>query len=133
MKRNSYQDLGTYSIGDRRPYPYFIFTDKEYNPSLKKLISRELDPSDYTAIKFCARHENNNKDVDSHASDDIYSNMTSDGNGVYHYVFGAGEINKTGRWYVRIEFERSDGTKFHHEETWYFDVINKMPGRFGDL
>jgi len=133
MKRNSYQDLGTYAIGDRYPYPYFVFTDKEYDSTHKRLVDVELDPTNYTAIKFCARHESNNQDVDDHTKDDIYANLTSDGNGVYHYVFGSDEINKAGKWYVRIEFERSDGKKFHHEEVWFFDVTNKMPGRFGDL
>lgn len=133
MTTDSWQNLGNYSILDRYPYPYFVFTEKQFNVTSKRFDILELDPADYTAIKFCARHESNNGNIDDHALDDIYEDLTSDGAGVYHYVWASDDLVKAGRWQVRLEFEKTSGEKFHHKQTFYFDVEHKMPGKFGDL
>jgi hypothetical protein len=128
------QYLGEYAIGDGFPFPYFVFTEKQFNITNQRFDTVALDPADYTAIKFSARHENNNNDFDDHASDDIYANLTSDGGGVYHYEWALSpdDLDKVGRWAVRIEFERISGEKFHADQEWYFDVVHKTSGKFGD-
>ncbi len=133
MPTNDTSYLGTYAINDEFPWPYFVFTEKKFDVPTKRFNIVELVPADYTVIKFSARHEDNNTDVDDHANDDIYVNLTSDGNGVYHFVWPVSALNKIGRWTVRIEFERaSDAKKFHAEDDLYFIVAHKTSGRFGD-
>ena len=125
--------LGTYAIGDEFPQPFFVFTEKQFDLTNKRFNIVALDPAAYTAIKFSARHEQNNTDVDKHTNDDIYANLTSDGGGVYHYAWALDDLDKIGRWTVRIELERlSDGKKFHAPVDFYFIVTHKTSGRFGD-
>jgi hypothetical protein len=128
----SYSDLGEYTIGDEFPFPYFVFTEKQFNVTTRRFDIVDLDPANYTAIKFSARSENNTEDIDDHALDDIYANLTSDGNGVYHYEWTDTDIDKIGRWTVRIEFERTDTKKFHAREEFFFFVRHKASGAFGD-
>lgn len=131
--KDSWQDLGTFTKGDQGRYIYFVFTEKKFNPTEKRFEISDLNPADYTAIKFCARTEQNNQDMDDHSKDDIYENLTSDGGGVYHYEWGSTDLSKIGRWNVRIEFEKTGGKKFHHPEVFYFHVERKMPGNYGDF
>jgi hypothetical protein len=130
----SWQYLGTYSYKDEFPYPYWVMEEKQFDVTTLRFNEVAVDPADYTAIKFCARHESNKGDFDDHTKDDIYANLTSDGGGVYHYEWAADQLDKVGKWEVRLEFERAgDSKKFHSKETWYFIVERKMPGVYGDL
>ncbi len=128
----TFPDLGEYAIGDLFPFPYFIFTEKRFNVTSRRFDIVDLNPSDYTAIKFSARNENNKTDIDDHANDDIYANLTSDGDGVYHYEWIADDLDRVGRWTVRIEFERTDTKKFHAPIEFFFYVVHKTSGAFGD-
>jgi hypothetical protein len=132
MRTQGWQDLGEYSIGDRFPFPYFVFTEKTFDVTHNRFDVEPLNPADYTAIKICIRHQDNNGDFDDHSKDDIYANLTSDGGGVYHYVWQADDIDKAGRWTVRIEFEKTDTTKFHAPFEWFFHSRHKMSGSFGE-
>lgn len=125
-------DLGTYAIGDKFPYPYFIFIEDEFDITNRKFNAVDLVPANYTAIKFCARSEKNNSNVDDHALDDIYTNLTPVSGPVYRYQWATDDIDKIGRWIVRLEFEKTGGEKFHSPWTWYFYVTHKMEGKFGD-
>lgn len=134
MPIDEHEYLGTFTIGDMFPFPYFILYEAIFNIGLKRIVDQDLVPSDYTAIKFCARHEDNNKDVDDHSKDEIYSNLTNVSGNVYKYIWLTGNIAKVGRYYVRLELERaSDAKKFHAPGVWYFIAERKMPGKFGDL
>jgi len=125
--------LGVYTLKDRFPFPYFVFTEKRFNVTTKRFDILALDPTDYTAIKFAARHSNNNGDIDDHTLDNIYLNLTSDGGGVYHYEWAVDDIDIIGEWFARIEFERADTKKFHHPTIFRFTVERKMPGSYGDI
>ena len=128
----NYPDIGEYTIGDEFPFPYFVFTEKRFDITNRRFNILDLDPADYTAIKFSARNENNKEDIDNHEKDDIYANLTSDGGGVYHYEWTNTDIDKVGRWTVRFEFERTDTKKFHPPVEFFFYVVHKTSGAFGD-
>lgn len=132
MPQTEAKSLGEYSVGDYYPFPYFVFTEKIFNLVNRRFDVVDLDPADYTQIRFCARHENNTEDIDDHAKDDIYADLVSDGSGVYHYVWTATDIDKIGRWNVRLEFVRVAGPKFHAPKEWFFMVRHKMAGSYGD-
>lgn len=128
----SYSDLGEYTIGDQFPFPYFVFTEKQFDITSRRFNILDLDPANYTAIKFSARSEKNKEDIDDHAKDDIYKNLTDDTGGVYHYEWEVDELDKVGRWTVRLELERTDGKKFHAPVEFFFYVVHKTSGSFGD-
>ena len=132
MSEDSGRNLGPYTIGDRFPFPYFVFTEDEFNTDLRAFKEGDLDPSDYAHIKFCARSDKNMSSVDDHSNDDIYRDLNHIDGPVYRYQWQVDDIDKFGRWTVRLEFERTDGTKFHSPHSWFFYVERKMEGAFGD-
>jgi hypothetical protein len=126
--------LGEWSVGDEYPYPIFVFTEKEYSSTTGKIEKVLPDLSaKYTAIKFCSRHQNNRTDIDDHAGDDFYTNLTIDGDNIAHLVWPA--HTKTGRYYARLEFERQDNAKKFHARgiILTYDIAHKMPGSYGNV
>ena len=116
--------LGEYTIGDRYPFPYFILTERKFNPTTLQFEESQIDNADYSSIKFCARSITNTSSADDHSKDNIYSALTHDTGGVYHYEWGANDL-KVGSYFVRIEMTRNDG-KVVHSSFYFYTVINKM-------
>jgi len=125
-------DMGVWTYGDRFRYPRFTFLQRTYDATTDRLVTSEMNlTADYSHIKFCARHENNHKDENDHSKDDIYSDMIIDGGGKCHFEWGENDLKKLGGFLVKVEFERTDGKKFHAQVMWRFNVVPKMPGGFG--
>jgi hypothetical protein len=119
-------DLGTWYVGDRYPYPQFRLFKRTWDVATGKFIRSEVDiATEYTAIKFCSRHENNQFDLDDHTKDDIYLDLTTDSGGVAHYEWAADTPTKVGKYIVRLEIERTDGKKQHIRQEFTYHVEHK--------
>jgi len=134
MSDESY--IGEWVRGDVFPFVFWELTERRYNTTTKRVEEYEPDLSnEYDWIKFYAKHDNNNCDVNSLTNYDIAGGtIVVDGENVCHYEWAQNDLQKIGRYYARLRFKRtSDGKEFFSKKLYIFEVVNTMPGSFGSV
>jgi len=109
------------TYGDRWPFPYFRLWEWKFSGGQFSKVEMSL-ASDFSVLKFSTRHEDNREDINDHSKDNIYSDMTSDGDGLCHYQWGANDTNKVGKFIGRLTGTRSDG-RLWHSKTWFYYYV----------
>lgn len=105
------------TVGDRWPFPYFRLWEWVYSGG--KFVKQEIDLStDFSSLKFSARLDTNNADIDDHNEDDVDGTITVDSGGLCHFEWGASDTTVKGHYTGRLWGTRTDG-RIWHSKYWY--------------
>lgn len=112
--------------GDRWPFHQFRLWENKLVSGV--FVKREIDlATDFTSVKYTARHESNMEDLNDEAKNDISGDVVFDGGGLCHYEWGeTPETDVVGKYIGRLWGTRVSGKKWHSPVWYYFYITDQQ-------
>lgn len=113
--------------GDLWPLKYFRIYENNLSGEDFTVIASNL--ASFTELKISIRHENNIQDINDHAKDDIYVDLTIDTANICHWIPVDGDTDKLGRYVGRIVGIKGADEPFHSD--FWFEYWVTAKSNFG--